>query len=157
VSIAATAEAVAPRVLLGSSFNEMQAQFSPNGRWVAYTSDESDHNEVYVQSLGEYPRRVQISVKGGDDPRWRGDGKELFYVSPDGFLTAVAVQEQADAISVSPPQRLFRVRMGPARAPFLSSYDVAPDADHFVTRLFKDDVRSLPLTVVINPVIPTAR
>jgi hypothetical protein len=157
VAIAPTTGVVTPRPLLHSRFNEVQAQFSPDGRWVAYTSDESDQAEVYVQSIGDRPWRVQISVNGGDDPHWRGDGKELFYVSSDGYMTAVTLRQERQALGVDRPQRLFRIRSGAGRTPYLSSFDVAPRGDRFLIRVPKEDVRSLPLTVLVNRSIAPAR
>jgi Tol biopolymer transport system component len=139
-----------PRALLHSGYNERQAQFSPDGQWIAFTSDESARDEVYVQSMVDPSRRVPISIAGGDDPQWRADGRELFYVSLDGYLMAVPVQLRDHTISAGQPQRLFRLRRGMARAPYIGVYSVAPDGRRFLVQLATQDARVLPLTVVLN-------
>jgi Tol biopolymer transport system component len=73
-----------PYVFQQTAANESQAQLSPDGRWVAYTSDESGKSEVYVRPFPTGEGRWKISVKEGFEPRWRGDGRELFYVEPPG-------------------------------------------------------------------------
>jgi Tol biopolymer transport system component len=150
VGIATATGNGAPRPLLHSSSNERQAQFSPDGRWIAFTSDESRQDEVFVQSITDPSKRLQISVAGGDDPRWRGDGKELFYLSLDGYLMAVAIRSQNGTITAGKPERLFHVRRGTARAPYLSVYDVAADGRRFLVQVSNEDTRSLPLTVLLN-------
>ena len=150
VGIASATDNSEPRALLHSSFNERQAQFSPEGGWIAFTSDESRQDEVYVQSMTNPSRRLQISVAGGDDPRWRADGKELFYLSVDGYLMSVTIQMEPDRIIAGRPQRLFRVRRGTARAPYVSVYDVATDGERFLVQTATEDIGSLPLTVLVN-------
>jgi Tol biopolymer transport system component len=68
-----------PFVLFGSEFTEWQARFSPDGRWVAYASDEPGPFEIYVQSFPDGKYKKRISVNGGVHPTWRGDGRELFF------------------------------------------------------------------------------
>ena len=79
-----------PMPVLHSEFNESQGQFSPNGRWIAYVSDESGMPQVYVQSFPTLTGHWQVSPDGGTQPRWRRDGKELFYLAPDRKLMAVS-------------------------------------------------------------------
>jgi len=141
-------------MLMRSPFNERQAQFSPDGAWVAYTSDESKRDEVYVQSFQNRPERRQMSVNGGHDPHWRADGGELFYVSIDGYLMAVARRQPLPATQGDRPHRLFRLDdKSAARPPYLSGYDVSPDGRRFLVRTANQDARSLPLTVILNPAI----
>ena len=139
-----------PRALLHSGYNERQAQFSPDGRWIAFTSDESSQDEVYVQSVADPSRRVPISVAGGDDPQWRADGNELFYLSLDGYLMAVPIRLQQQTITAGRPQRLFRLRQGTARAPYISVYSVAADGRRFLVQVATQDTHLLPLTVLLN-------
>ena len=82
-----------PVPYLQTESNEAHARFSPNGKWVAYASDESGRTELYVQSFPAGRGKWQISTSGGDQPSWRRDGKELFYVAPDGKLRAVEIEE----------------------------------------------------------------
>jgi eukaryotic-like serine/threonine-protein kinase len=77
--------------LLGTEFSESQAQFSPDSRWIAYTSDASGRSEVYVRGFPEAGEDFVVSKGGGHSPRWRGDGKELYYISLDGKMMAVEV------------------------------------------------------------------
>ena len=80
------------RPLLKAEFNQVGARLSPDGRWLAYESDESGEFEIFVRSFPEPGERRQISVGGGRQPRWRGDGKELFYVSPDRKISSVDIR-----------------------------------------------------------------
>ena len=92
--------------LLHSEFNEMHAQLSPDGEWIAYASDESGTNEVYVQSFPDLAKgKWQISSDGGVQPRWRKDGKELFYLAVDGTIMAVPITTNADSFQAGTPQR----------------------------------------------------
>ena len=84
---------------------------SPDGRWLAYVSDESGRYEVYVQSFPGGGGKRQVSTGGGIGPRWRGDGKELFYHAPDGKLMAVPVKSGA-SFEAGAPVALFEFRAG---------------------------------------------
>jgi Tol biopolymer transport system component len=111
---------------------ETQGAFSPDGRWLAYTSDSSGRFEVFVQSFPEPGPRIQVSPDGGTNTRWRRDGKELFYVAMDGTLMAVPVRA-AQPIEFGRPAALFQfyspVRGIPAGKP---PYDVMPDGQRFI-------------------------
>ena len=97
-----------PQPLLRTEFNESQAQLSPDGKFIAYISDESSRYEVYVATFPDMANRWQVSRNGGQQPRWRGDGKELFYVAPEGDLMAVGVDARGLEDHKTPPRRLFR-------------------------------------------------
>ena len=81
-----------PIPFLRSEFNELLGQLSPDSHWMAYASDESGRREVYVRPFPAAEGQWKISLAGGDQPRWRGDGKELFFVGADGMMIAVAVR-----------------------------------------------------------------
>src|SRR5262249_57200415 len=81
-----------PFPLLQTRFNESLAVFASDGKWIAYVSDESGRPEVYVQTFPVSTAKWRISTAGGSQPRWRRDGKEIFYVSPDHRLMAVPVK-----------------------------------------------------------------
>ncbi len=123
-----------PIPLLQTEFNENHPQFSPDGQWLAYTSDETGAYEVYVTALGgsaEDPRarrrnRRQISTGGGYQPRWRGDGRELYYLSADRRLHAVAIGFEGGSIAPGARQVLFEAPVEMV-APNRSFY--APSAD----------------------------
>ena len=125
-----------PTAYLQSDFRKTHAQFSPDGRWVAYTTNESGTDQVVVQSFpdpakGKWP----VSPNGGVQPRWRKDGRELFYIAPDGKLMAVDVKDTGD-FSVGAPRPLFAMPFLPfgTSGPPLSgfSYDVTSDGQRFV-------------------------
>ncbi|MGH9175942.1 MAG: LpqB family beta-propeller domain-containing protein, partial [Vicinamibacterales bacterium] len=137
-----------PQPLLRTEFNEEQAQISPDGRWFAYTSEQSGRSEIYVQSFPEPRQQWQISTMGGGDPRWRADGKELFYIAEDRQLMAVAVNAGAtfDHGAAVP---LFDTGMRPHWGSGRNHYDVSRDGRFLLMTPVVDD-RSSPFTVVLN-------
>jgi len=104
-----------PAKYLDTPFEERQAQFSPDGKWMAYSSDESGQVQVYVQPVPATGAKRQISTQGGSGPRWRRDGKELYYISADAQLTAVPVKFGAGTFDVDAPLRLFERSLATAR------------------------------------------
>ena len=118
-----------PVPLLVTPADESHGQFSPDGRWLAYHSDDSGRHEVYVQefmaepSPALAPRRHQISTAGGGRPRWSPNGDELYYLSPEGELMAVPVTIDEE-VRPGAPETLFPL---PRRAPGFFSYDVGAD------------------------------
>ena len=124
---------------------------SPDGRWLAYTSDESGSWEVYVQSFPTPGHRRTISLNGGAQPRWRRDGKELFYLSTDRRLMAVKVHPGVDArgvIDVGMPEALFQTRIRGTLASPWEEYTVSADGQRF---LICETERLEPsMTVVVN-------
>jgi hypothetical protein len=141
-----------PFPFLQTDFNQSQAQIAPNGRWIAYTSDETGHSEVYVQSFPHPGSKRQVSSIGGVQPRWRKDGKELFYLSPDEQLMAVTVRGEAE-IDVEPAHPLFRTQLpmwatgGPPI--WRTSYAVAGDGQRFLLNN-PPEHPAPPITVVLN-------
>jgi dipeptidyl aminopeptidase/acylaminoacyl peptidase len=102
------------------------AQFSPDGTWIAYQSQESGTLETYIAPLpGHSGRKIKASANGGGSPRWSSDGKELFFVSNDERLMSVAVNVEGDAREVGPPTALFPIRR--KALTYGWTYDVAPD------------------------------
>ena len=136
----------APRKVLGSDFNESQGQFAPSGKWLAYVSDESSQQQVYVQAFPEPAQRVQVSTAGGTQPRWGPDGRELFYLSPDGRLMTVSVQA-GDTFNADAPRPLFATRLNTRG--LRQTYAVSPDGQRFLLVL-PTDVGVSTLTVVLN-------
>lgn len=129
--------------------SQMNGAFSHDGRWVAYTSDESGTNEIFVQSFPTAPTaKWQVSNGGGNFVRWRKDGKELFYVSLDGALMSVAVKPSSDGLAFSPPQRRFPVHglVGPRVYP----YDVSADGRRFLILRPPAQPHATPLTLLMN-------
>lgn len=143
--MAAAAEA---RPFLRTDFNEQQAQFSPDCRWVAYTSDESGHDEIYVAHFPGGAGRQRVSPAGGSQPRWRRDGRELFYVSADGMLMSVRADAKGPFMGIGEPHPLF----GPLLTPRGFAYDISPDGQQVLAEIPATgdaDGRDL-LTVVQN-------
>ena len=140
-----------PIPYLQTDFNELHGQVSPDGQWLAYTSDESGTWEVYVQSFPVLGHRRTISTNGGAQPRWRKDGKELFYLASDRRLMTVKIQSKLDAqgmLDVSEPEPLFQTSIrGPLERQWLD-YAVAGNGQRF---LICETERTDPsMTVLLN-------
>jgi Tol biopolymer transport system component len=135
-----------PKPLVQTPFDEMQGQVSPDGRWLAYSSLETGQAQVYVRSLVDGDTRWQVSATGGTDPRWRGDAHELFYISADSWLTLVGF---ADGTPTA-PKRLFEVHLEPPVQPYISRYNVTPDAQRFLLKVPVHDMTSTPIHILTN-------
>ena len=147
----------AAQPLLDTPSDEVQGQLSPDGRWLAYTSDESNRPEVYVRAKAGGPRKP-VSVKGGIDPKWARTSGELFYIdTASSHLTSVAVSFRDTDVVLGAPRELFEVRDVSFAAPYLSTYDVSPDGTRFLVREPKEDVRTTPLAVLLNWTTPPQR
>jgi dipeptidyl aminopeptidase/acylaminoacyl peptidase len=113
---------------LQTQFNDRQAMFSPDGRWVAYTSDESGHDEVYIRPFPGPGSRTPVSVGGGSDPRWRRDGRELFYRNGDIVMSSnITVEPHVIAAPPRPMASVNSIASG-----FGLDYDVAADGRRIV-------------------------
>jgi eukaryotic-like serine/threonine-protein kinase len=108
-----------------------EAHFSPDGRWVAYVSTESGQAEIFVASFPEFKQIKQVSADGGNEPLWRGDGKELFYVTGDGELMAVGVSVAGSVLHTTAPQKLFATRISTG-TPGVNRYAVSADGTRFL-------------------------
>jgi len=137
-----------PRVLLRTPFDESGPEPSPDGRWVAYLSDETGRAEVYVRSSGGSPGQWQISTGGGGQPRWRGDVKELFFTTPDGKLMATAI-ETHPAFRPGSPKTLFTLPEPPNRLLPLFE-DVTPDGNRFLLNLPTESAGSVGFRVILH-------
>jgi Tol biopolymer transport system component len=137
---------VAP--FLVSPTSTVGGQYSPDGRTIAYVSDETGRDEVYLRSVATPTAAVAVSTDGGRAPRWSPDGKELFYRRGDSFL-AVTVSS-AGSLSVGDARKLFDLRAGTGRSTNHAGYDVAPDGRRFLVQLL--DPRAIPtqINVVLN-------
>jgi Tol biopolymer transport system component len=128
-----------------TAFSETGGTLSPDGRWIAYVSNESGRFEVYVQPFPGPGGRWQVSDGGGEGARWRADGRELFFVAPGGRIMAVEVKT-GDGFEAGLPRFLFQTK--PQRLPG-AQYDPSPDGQRFLVNVSEED-RSLPVTVVLN-------
>jgi len=139
-----------PTRFLSSKGSETNGQISPDGKWVAYASDESGAWEIYVTSFPGAAGKWQVSRGGGSEPRWRGDGKEIFYIAPNGMLTAVPVNGQG-IFATGTPAPLFQIH---GRAPISSTdvftYDVARDGNRFLINRYVKPEHVPPLTILLN-------
>jgi Tol biopolymer transport system component len=138
--------------LLATEFAESQGQFSPDGRWLAYVSDESGSYEIYVQSFTAEGKlggnKVRVSPQGGNYPRWRRDGQELFYVATDEQMMAVPVQTSGTTFEAGAPVALFKTHLMPLLFSNPSEYDVTPDGQRFLVGTLVG--KPAPVSVILN-------
>jgi eukaryotic-like serine/threonine-protein kinase len=140
-----------PTVFLNESHEERAAQFSPDGRWLAYTSNESGQHEVYVRPFpGPGPKSL-ISTAGGITPRWRQDSKELYYIAPDAALMAAPLGVKEGVLEAGVPVPLFPTRIVGGGRPYPISYhyDVAADG-RFLINVETAEAVTSPLTLLLN-------
>jgi len=142
----------AVRPFADTEFNEGQGQFSPDGRWIAYASDESGRWEIYVQSFPnpqEAGTKTQVSRDGGHEPQWRRDGRELLYISDNGRLMSVSVNP-GPTFQAEAPQALFQVEhIHPRPEGFvLFRWAVSPDGKRFL--IAREPPANEPISVVLN-------
>jgi len=134
-----------PVPLLNTQFSEAPGQFSPDGRWVAYSSNESGRNEVYVVPFSGQGGKWQVSA-GGTNARWTRNGSEIVYMSPDNTLMAAEVNGRGTGFEVGAVTPLFRTRIAPTRY----EYDVTADGQRFLINTLPEQTTSSPITVVLN-------
>ena len=138
-----------PVPVVHNDFNNLHGQFSPNGEWIAYDSDQSTRPEIYVQRFPTSGGNFEVSTQGGSHPRWRRDGKELFYLSPSRRMMAVDIKATATTFEIGRPRELFQTRV--ADLPFpAQSYDVTADGQRFLIDTTLDEAIAPPITVVMN-------
>jgi len=140
------------RPLLQAVFTQSQGQVSPDGRWLAYVSNESGPYEVYIRSFPDLTGKWQVSQGGAVHPRWRGDGKELYYYASDGRLMAVPIKgDTAAEIGTAAPLFGPRLLNGPnVSTGFRAQYDVTPDGRRFLLNVPLEEDAPSPITVVLN-------
>ena len=136
--------------LLQSKTLVRNAQFSPDGKFVAYASSETGNWEVYVSPFPSFGSRWQLSRGGGEEPRWRGDGKEMFYLGPDSKLMAVDVKTSPGFEAGSPVVLFLTHLRQPLSAMDFFSYDVTSDGQKFLVNTKVDTFDSAPLSVILN-------
>jgi Tol biopolymer transport system component len=132
-----------PSPWIRSTFNERNPRFSPDGRWIAYNSDESGDAEIYVALTEGGGEKKRLSPAGGRKPRWRRDGKELYYVAPDGTVMAVPIT-LGPRLESGAPTPLFRVETD------VENYDVVPDGSRFLVSTRLEKSPESPLRVIVN-------
>jgi dipeptidyl aminopeptidase/acylaminoacyl peptidase len=134
-----------PAPFLRTEFYELDGHFSPDAKWIAYNSDESGKEEIYVQTFPVAGGKWQISKGGGTKARWRRDGNELFYLAPDRKIMAVEVKT-GGTFQAGVPQPLFETRINNA----FIRYAVTATGQRFLLPAPMSEARSSPATVVIN-------
>jgi Tol biopolymer transport system component len=148
-----------PFPVADTRFDEREGQFSPDGRFVAYESNESGKYEVYVQPFRSGEEKQQISTAGGAQPRWAHSGRELFYVALDGTLMAAPVKAKTDekSFDFGPPVPLFSTRISGGAVPGgnKQQYVVAADGQRFLINVAAE-VTS-PITLVLHWKPPAER
>jgi Tol biopolymer transport system component len=131
-----------------AEYYEDLGQFSPDMRWIVYQSNASGSWEVYLQGFPNPGSRSQVSTRGGSRARWRRDGKEIFYLSPEGKMMAVDFQSSGTTVEIGRPRELFQ-------APVTSyivrhSYDVSADGQRFLINTMLESAAGQPITMVTN-------
>jgi Tol biopolymer transport system component len=140
-----------PVPVVQTSFAEKDGQFSPDGKWIAYQSDESGRWEIYAQPFLGPGDKVPISTNGGGQVRWRRDGKELFYIGLDGRLMAVPVRFGPQTIEAGAPVALFATDLVPAvPTADWQQYVVSPDGKQFLVSTIVEEAVTSPITVILN-------
>jgi Tol biopolymer transport system component len=138
-----------PVPFLKTAFNTLQAQVSPDGKWISYTSDESGRYEIYVQSFPIGGARWRVSNGGGNLARWRKDGRELFYRAPDGELMVASVRTIPAGLEFGIPTALFRISEQQGQQAY--PYDVAADGQRILVLVSSQATAdSVSLTVLVN-------
>jgi eukaryotic-like serine/threonine-protein kinase len=125
-------------------------QFSPDGRWVAYESNETGRWEIYVTSFPEARGKWQVSSGGGEQPRWRGDGKELFYLSSDAKMMAAPVTTGANFDARTPVALFQATPRQPVPLYDLFAYDVSRDGQRFLILTQVKRAETTPMSIVLN-------
>ncbi|HEV8368020.1 MAG TPA: protein kinase [Pyrinomonadaceae bacterium] len=138
-----------PFPFLQTSFNEDGSRFSPDGHFIAYYSDDSGSYEVYVQPFPASGAKWQISSGGGMQPRWRRDGKELFFIDPKRNLIAVEVNLSQGSFEAGVPKTLFQTHTIGYSGP-RNLYECSGDGQRFLINSLQSDAGSIPVTVVVN-------
>jgi DNA-binding winged helix-turn-helix (wHTH) protein/Tol biopolymer transport system component len=138
-----------PRPFLQTPANELQAQLSPDNRWIAYASDETGTFEVYLQSFPDAGGKQTVSVGGGTEPHWRADGRELYYVGADGAIMAVGVGA-GPRPQLARPTKLFRLPEPMTRGLYVNNYDVSADGERFLLNAPDPKGAGRAITLVVN-------
>ena len=135
-------------VFLDTKHNETSGVFSPDGRWIAYVSDESGRNQVYVRPFPLREGLSSISRDGGWAPRWRADGRELFFLAPDGAMMAAGIRVVNGQVDATVPQRLFVTGLGSTTHEL--PYAVTAAGQRFLIPVAADPPGAAPISVVMD-------
>jgi len=134
-------------VLLSRGFaTDMTAGFSPDGKWLAYSTLDASVEQVYITDTGGRGRRFLVSPSGGMSPRWQPSGKEIVYLAADGKMMSVTVAERGESLDIGTPQPLFDTHVSTMDF----AYDVTPDGKRFLVQTPESSSNRLALTLVTN-------
>jgi Tol biopolymer transport system component len=143
-----------PSAFANSAFREIMGRFSPDGRWIAYASDETGRFEVYIQPFDRTGGKHLVSTAGGAQPLWNRNGKEIFFLDPNGNVMSAGITVSGNALRVDVPKALFRARPsgGFPGGGLTYVYAVSADGQRFlITSLQQSEVgKTTPLAVVLN-------
>ena len=143
-----------PFPVVQTNFDERDGQFSPDGKWIAFESNESGRYEIYLQPFPGPGARVPVSAGGGAQVRWRRDGRELFYIALDGRLMAVPIgiggADRAPEIGAAVP--LFTTNVGGAISQGVArqQYAVTADGQRFLMNVLVEEANASPITLILN-------
>jgi serine/threonine protein kinase/Tol biopolymer transport system component len=139
------------RMVLNTPFDERNAQFSPDGRWLAYQTNESGRIEIVVREFPEGSTKSAVSTSGGIQPRWRADGKELYFIAPDGKLMAVPVISAGSTLEAGLPKVLFPTSIvgAASESNFKAQYMVSRDG-RFLINQPPEQFTTTPITLLLN-------
>jgi len=142
-----------PFPVVRTNFEERDGQFSPDGKWIAYQSNESGRMEIIVQPFPGPGGKLQLSTNGGAQVRWRADGKELFYIALDGRLMAVSIRlaNNSESVEADVPVPLFPTSVGGAvQGTEEQQYVVSGDGQRFLMNTVVTEASASPIVVVLN-------
>jgi Tol biopolymer transport system component len=138
-----------PIAIAATAAREFDGRFSWDGRWVSYVSSETGMNEIFVQPFPPTGGKWQVSTGGGNSPRWRADGRELFYLTPRGEMRVVSVADSR-SFAAGPPQALFRLDGLRPAGPGNTTYEVTHDGRRFLVNLSKGAPSASSISVILN-------
>jgi Tol biopolymer transport system component len=149
VGLMAATRAAKANVAVQTQNTDIDGRVSPDGQWIAYSSNDSGRMEVYAAPFANPGGGRQVSSDGGSEPHWRGDGRELFYLGPDRSIMSVAVGRGA-TLDLGSPQRLFATKALFPGSSYRMNYDVAADGSRFLVSTPVEGAGTSPITVVLN-------
>jgi Tol biopolymer transport system component len=138
-----------PIAIANTPFEEMNGQFSPDGHWVAYQASESGQFQIVVQPFPAPTGKWQVSTNGGSQPRWRVDGKQLYFVAPDGKMMAVSINSSGTNFAATAPVALFSTNLAPGAGTNKQEYMVSREG-RFLLNEQKDLSTNNPITLILN-------
>jgi serine/threonine protein kinase len=136
-----------PFPVLSTAFAESRAKFSPDGHWIAYSSNDSNRPEVYVTAFPKADRKWRVSTDGGDWSRWRQDGKGIFYIGPSNTVMFAEVNAREPGFVVGAVKKLFTIGSRPGQQ---YPYDVSADGQRFLINSQIEQLDAPPITVIVN-------